>query len=184
MIEEGGAMSDHFSFLWGLPGIEMVAKNVLIVTTTIPTHPFRNIQIVIQEVLPCYSPGHRTSYCRQCLDRLQCQAGQSVIYQHQSWQLTGPAWVRCKIWCYPSYEINESRPDNNISSTSINPLFNKGSLPLKKVRNCRSFSRLFLNCLEWANSSRNAKKIFSIYLWPTLPTSHGRSVWNNVVSSG
>ena len=29
----------------------MVVKNVLIVTTTIPTHPFRNMQIVIQEVL-------------------------------------------------------------------------------------------------------------------------------------
>lgn len=52
----------------------------------------------------------------------------------------------------------------------------KGSLPIEKVRNFRefsrtggggvkrrSFSRLFLNCLEWANSSRNAKKIFSIF---------------------
>ena len=80
-------MSDHFIFpkvLRWLPGIEMEAKNVLVVTTTIPTHPFRNIQIEIQEVLPCYSPGHRTSYCRQCSDRLQVQAGQSVIYQHQS----------------------------------------------------------------------------------------------------
>ena len=30
----------------------------------------------------------------------------------------------------------------------------------------RSFSRLFQNCLEWANSSRNAKNFFFIFVTP------------------
>jgi len=58
-------------------------------------------------------------------------------------------------------------------------ILNKGSLPIEKVPNFREFSRtgggggsqkkvifptFFKNCLEWANSSRNAKKIFSIFI--------------------
>ena len=55
----------------------MEAKNVLIVTTTIPTHPFRNMQIVIQEVL---------------LTRTQ-----DFILQAGPGQTAGPGWSVCYI---------------------------------------------------------------------------------------
>ena len=76
-----------------------------------------------------------------------------------------------------NYHVKQDFTNHISKQTSIDKILFKGTIQSKKTKKCmeisipvggegvrpRSISIQFLKCVEWSNSSRNAKKIFSIF---------------------